>query len=230
MNPPTLATVASTAPSLEPAPIRVALVEDDPVQRKEISQLLLSDPAAIMAGEWENAEEAMDALLAISPDIVLVDIGLPGQSGIALVGRLKPRLAATQFMMLTVCDDTERIFRALAAGASGYLLKKDAPAELLKAIRDLHTGGSPMSSAIARKVVMHFQQPAREPDRTPAAGSPLTPREQEILALLGQGRLYKEIADQLGIGLGTVRTHVRHIYEKLHARNRIEAVRMAGAL
>lgn len=215
-------------PSSLPPPIRVALVEDDPTQHIEISQLLLADAAVEMVGDWESAEAAASGLMNLGPDIVLMDIGLPGQSGIALVAGLKPRLPATQFMMLTVFDDTERIFRALQAGASGYLLKKDAPRELLEAIQDLHAGGSPMSSAIARKVVMQFQAPTREPGGTLPPGSPLTQREQEVLTLLAQGRLYKEIAQQLGIGFGTVRTHIRRIYEKLHARNRAEAVRLGG--
>lgn len=177
-----------------------------------------------------SAKLATEALPARRPAVVLVDIGLPGQSGIALVASLKSRLPATQSLMLTVCDDSEHVFSALAAGASGYLLKKDAPMELLDAIRDLHAGGSPMSSAIARKVVMRFQPRAPEPARRLAPDSPLTPREQEILALLGQGFIYKEIAWDLGIGLGTVRTHIRRIYEKLHARNRTEAVRLGGQI
>lgn len=223
----TLSTMQPVSPTVSPPPrIRVALIEDDPVQRHEIGRLVSSASAMELVGTWPSAELAAGPVPTLNPSVVLVDIGLPGQSGIALVAALKPQLAAAQFMMLTVCDDTERIFSALAAGASGYLLKKDAPTELLEAVMDLQAGGSPMSSAIARKVVMHFQQPARGLVRSAPQPSPLTPREQEILTLLDQGLLYKEIAWQLAIGLGTVRTHIRRIYEKLQARNRTEAVRL----
>ena len=220
---------ASPQAALTPAtPLRVALIEDDDTQRDEINQLLLADTAMAVIGTWESAESAAASLPGLRPDVVLVDIGLPGQSGIELVQRLQSQLPGTQFMMLTVCDDTERIFRALAAGATGYLLKKDAPAHLLAAIQDLHAGGSPMSSAIARKVVTRFQPPARSPARTAAPAPPLSPREQEILELLAQGRLYKDIAEHLGIAYGTVRTHIRRIYEKLQAHNRTQAVRLGG--
>ena len=232
MNPPVPSALPtnSTAP---PAPvIRVALVEDDPVQRSEITQLLGREAGLELAGTWGTAEAAMAAIPRLEPDVALVDIGLPGQSGIELVSALKPLLPATQFMMLTVWEDPDRIFSALEAGAAGYLLKKTAPAKLLEAIQELHAGGSPMSGAIARKVVERFQKPPPLPERDSGGASgtptPLSPREREILELLAQGRLYKEIADALGIGYGTLRTHLHRIYEKLHARNRTEAVRRAN--
>lgn len=217
-------------PSPSPLPLtRVGLVEDDPVQAAEITRLLLADRRLRLEGTWTAAEAAAQPLFQLAPDVVLVDIGLPGISGIELVRQIAPRLPATQFMMLTVLEDADRLFEALAAGATGYLLKKTAPTRLLEAIQELRAGGSPMSAAIARHVVKRFQ-PVPHPARTPAApAATLTPREQEILDLLAQGRLYKEIALSLDIGLGTVRTHIRRIYEKLHARNRTEAVRIATA-
>lgn len=205
-------------------PIRVALVEDDADQRATFFRLLQSAPALEAVGAFASSEEAETALPGLAPDVALVDIGLPGQSGIELVRALKPRLAATQFMMLTVVDDPKRVFEALAAGASGYLLKKTPPAKVIEAILELHSGGAPMSAQIARLVVGHFQQPPP----ASAADAILAPREREVLELLGQGLLYKEVADRLGISLSTVRTHVERIYGKLHVRNRVEALRKVG--
>ena len=210
--------MTSLAPPMDPpvrtpGRIRVALVEDDPLQASELSRLLRSDRRLEWVGTWDSAETAAESLIRVAPAVVLVDIGLPGQSGIDLVREYKRHLSATQFMMLTVYDDTDRIFDALAAGATGYLLKKTAPAHLLNAIQELHDGGSPMSGPIARKVVSQFQQAAGLPDRAPPGNAHLAPREQEVLELLARGRLYKEIADELQIGLGTVRTHVRRIYK-----------------
>lgn len=225
--------MTTTSPSLRttvhtsPLPLtRVGLIEDDPIQAAEMTRLLLADSRLLLEGTWASAEAAVQPLAQLTLDIVLVDIGLPGQSGIELVRTLAPCLPATQFMMLTVYDDPDRLFDALSAGAAGYLLKKTAPTRLLEAIQELRDGGSPMSAAIARHVVKRFQQPVPRWDLPSATNAHLTPREQEILDLLAQGRLYKEIAETLGIGLGTVRTHIRRIYEKLHARNRTEAVRL----
>lgn len=204
--------------------IRVALVEDDPVQRDEILDLLHTARMQVV-GAWPSAEAGLGGMLAAAPDVVLVDIGLPGQSGIDLVRRAKPRLPKTQFMILTVFEDTERIFSALEAGATGYLLKRTAPRRLIEAIQELHEGGSPMSGAIGRQVL---QRLASTPtgSRTPAPEAALlSEREREVLDLLAQGRLYKEIGLDLGIAVGTVRTHIRRIYEKLHVRNRTEATR-----
>lgn len=189
-----------------------------------------------VAGAWPSAEAAAEGLPGVAPDVVLVDIGLPGASGIDLVRQLKPRLPDTQFMMLTVFEDTDAIFGALGAGATGYLLKKTVPRRLVEAIAELHAGGSPMSGAIARRLIEQFRSvpPSGSPNCGPTTShsSPpathLSPREHEILALLGKGRLYKEIAKTLGIAQGTVRTHIRRTYEKLHARNRMEAVRRGG--
>ncbi len=225
---------------LEPPPtahsIRVALVEDDPVQRAEMLEFLRTVTHLEVAGAWPSAEAAAKGLPGVAADVVLVDIGLPGASGVDLVRQLKPRLPDTQFMMLTVFEDADAIFGALEAGATGYLLKKTVPRRLVEAIEELHAGGSPMSAAIARRLIDQFKSAApsgTSPSAAPDASSPslathLSPREREILDLLGKGHLYKEIAQALGIAEGTVRTHIRRTYMKLHARNRMEAVRRGG--
>jgi DNA-binding NarL/FixJ family response regulator len=150
-----------------------------------------------------------------------MDINLPGANGVECVRQLKPQLPNTQIVMLTVYEETEMIFKALAAGATGYLLKQTPPADLLTAIRDVHRGGSPMTSHIARKIVASFQQ---QPAALSRGLENLTPREQEVLDHLAKGFLYKEIADALGISYDTVHAHIRRIYEKLQVRSRTEAV------
>ena len=154
------------------------------------------------------------------PHVVLMDINLPGMSGVEAVKKLKPLLPGTQFVMLTVYEDADHIYSALAAGATGYLLKQTPREELLRALEDVHRGGSPMTSNIARKVVQSFRQNSAEP----ADGESLSPREQEVLDLLARGYLYKEIAERLNISVPTVNTYVRRIYEKLHVRSRGQAV------
>ncbi|MGH7449822.1 MAG: response regulator, partial [bacterium] len=169
---------------------------------------------------YANAEAALEDLPDLEPGVVLMDIGLPGMSGIECIRILKTQHPKLQIMMLTVYEDDDKIFNSLVAGASGYILKKTPPDKLLESIRDLYNGGSPMSSQIARKVVQtfqHTQKPAQ-----PIAD--LSKREQEILAYLAKGYLYKEIAATLHISVETVRTHLRNIYEKLHVRTRTEAV------
>lgn len=168
---------------------------------------------------FSNAEEALTGLATDCPGMVLMDIQLPGMSGIECVAKLKALHPTVLVLMVTVYENSERIFDALAAGASGYLLKRDAPAKLLEALEDLLAGGSPMSSAIARKVVQHFQ---KEPPRNKDLN--LTPRETQILEQLAKGSLYNEIAWDLGIGFETVRSHIDNIYTKLHVRTRTEAV------
>ena len=168
-----------------------------------------------------DGESALAQLPALRPDVVLMDIRLPGLSGIECVRRLKAVLPGVQIVMLTVFEDEERVFDALAAGATGYLVKRTPPAEILAAIAEVRRGGSPMSSAIARKVVQAFQHSRRS---APGGALELSPREQEILTLLARGLRYKEVADQLGIALDTVRSHIRRIYEKLHVTSRTEAV------
>ena len=197
----------------------VAIVEDDPKTCRLLADLLTE--AGFAGGPvCPNAEAARPALLAARPDIVLMDIDLPGASGIECVRHLKPHLPQTQFVMITVYDDAENIYEALAAGAIGYLLKRAVPTELIPSLRDVLAGGSPMTSSVARKVVLSFQ-PARR-------GAPeieqLSERERQVLQLLAQGLFYKEIADGLSVSENTVRSFIRRIYEKLHVRSRMAAV------
>lgn len=170
-----------------------------------------------------NAEEAITQLPIIKPDVVLMDINLgEGESGIDCVRELKPIISATNFMMCTVYEDDEKIFEALSAGASGYILKKTTPSKLLEAIKELNEGGAPMSSQIARKVVFAFRnKPSTAQNQSIDI---LSSREKEILEHLSRGLMYKEIAGVLFISSETVRKHVYHIYEKLHVSNRVEAV------
>jgi DNA-binding NarL/FixJ family response regulator len=199
--------------------ISVSIVEDDAGVRSSLAKLIDNSPGFRCLSQHPTAESALQELPKANPDVILMDINLPGLSGVECVRRLKPVLRATQIIMLTVYQNTEHIFNALAAGATGYLLKQTPPPELLAAIRDVHSGGSPMSSHIARKIVQSFQKPsvARDTDN-------LSPRESEVLDLLAKGYLYKEIADKMGLTYATVHTHIRHIYEKLHVRSRTEAV------
>jgi DNA-binding NarL/FixJ family response regulator len=200
--------------------IRVALVEDDAEVRAGLEALLGSASNCSCVAAFASAEEALSKLPELKPDVVLMDIHLPGMSGIDCIRQLKLHQPNIQIMMLTVFEDHDRIFQSLAAGASGYLLKQSPPAKLLEAIAELHQGGSPMSTQIARRVVEAFRPASRTDD--PTTG--LSPREKEILALLGKGHLYKEIAGHLGISVETVRTHIHNTYEKLHVRTRTEAV------
>lgn len=205
---------------MNPAPDTIALVEDDAQLRESLAEILTSSGRWNLLATYPDAESALEGLPTAEPRVVLMDIQLPGMSGIECVLRMKETLPHIHVMMLTVYDNNDRIFDALAAGASGYLLKRDIPTKLLESLEDLLAGGSPMSSAIARKVVQHFQKPV--PDK--GADYDLTPRETQILDLLVKGSLYKEIAWDLGIGVETVRSHLQNIYRKLHVRTRTEAV------
>ena len=200
--------------------ISVSIVEDDAQVRASLAKLIDSSSGYRCVSRHGSAEDALQEIPKFKPDVTLMDINLPGINGVECTRRLKPLLPATQIIMLTVYQNTEHIFNALAAGATGYLLKQTPPNELLAAIREVHAGGSPMSSHIARKIVQSFQQVA-----PPAAGvDGLSPREAEVLDLLAKGFLYKEIADMMKVTYATVHTHIRHIYEKLHVRSRTEAV------
>ncbi|HEX5399559.1 MAG TPA: response regulator transcription factor [Verrucomicrobiae bacterium] len=199
--------------------ISVSIVEDDPPVRASLAKLIDSSSDCRCVSRHATAESGLEEIPKIKPDVVLMDINLPGISGVECVRRLKPQLPATQIIMLTVYQNTEDIFNALAAGATGYLLKQTLPEELLAAIQEVHAGGSPMTSHIARKIVQSFQQPP-----SPAGEQILTPREAEVLDLLAKGFLYKEIAETAKMSYATVHTHIRHIYEKLHVRSRTEAV------
>jgi DNA-binding NarL/FixJ family response regulator len=212
--------------------IRVSIVEDDAGVRTSLAKLIDSSPGFRCVSKHATAESALQELPRIIPEVVLMDINLPGLNGVECVGRLKRLLPTTQVIMLTVYQNTDNIFNALAAGATGYLLKQTPPEELLSAIREVHGGGSPMSGHIARKVVQSLQKPALPPHDAER----LSPREAEVLELLAKGYLYKEIAEKTGLTYATVHTHIRHIYEKLHVRSRTEAVakhfthgRIAGA-
>jgi DNA-binding NarL/FixJ family response regulator len=198
----------------------VSIVEDDAPARSILADWIHRAPGFRCAGRYASAEAALAALPAEKPAVVLMDINLPGISGIECVRQLKPLLPDTQFVMLTVYEDADHIFNALAVGACGYLLKRVSRGELLAALRDVHAGGSPMSSNIARKVVQSFQRPAQQTSEA----MELSPREREVLELLARGYLYKEIADLLQISGPTVNTYIRRIYEKLHVRSRSQAV------
>jgi DNA-binding NarL/FixJ family response regulator len=200
--------------------IAVSIVEDDAQTRKILASWVSRASGFRLAGEWGDAESALADLPGKKPNVVLMDINLPGLSGVEAVKRLKPVLPEAQFVMLTVYEDADHIYNALAAGATGYLLKQTPRAELLGALEDVHRGGSPMTSNIARKVVQSFRQPTAAP--VDAEG--LSPREQEVLDLLARGYLYKEIAERLNISVPTVNTYVRRMYEKLHVRSRAQAV------
>ena len=200
--------------------IKIVLVEDNPNMREGFSALLNETPGLSCVGAYATGEEAVQRISVEQPDVALVDIHLPGMSGIECVAKLKAQLPRLQVLMLTRYEQSDLIFNSIRAGASGYLLKNTPPAELIQAIEQVHAGGAPMSMQIARKVIDHFrqiQQPASEVEQ-------LTSREQEILQLLAKGYYYKEISDSLGITYNTVRTHLQHIYEKLHVQSRTGAV------
>jgi DNA-binding NarL/FixJ family response regulator len=200
--------------------ISVSIVEDNAQVRGSLAKLIDGAPGFRCVSRHGSAEEALKELPKILPEVVLMDINLPGMNGVECVRRLKPQLPGTQLIMLTVYQNTEHIFNALAAGATGYMLKQTPPAELLAAIKEVQGGGSPMSSHIARKIVQSFQQTAV----ASAEAQSLSPREAEVLDLLAKGFLYKEIAEQMKVSYATVHTHIRHVYEKLHVRSRTEAV------
>jgi len=204
-----------------PVSIGVAIVEDDVPAREILAGWIRNADGFRCAGEFDDAETALAKLPHEKPSVVLFDINLPGMNGIECVRRLKPRLPDTQFLMVTVYEDANHIFNALSAGASGYLLKQMRRNELLEALKDVHAGGSPMSSQIARKVVQSFRRNETESDGETVE---LSPREREVLELLARGFLYKEIAEMLKISVQTVNTYIRRIYEKLHVRSRAQAV------
>ncbi len=201
--------------------IAVAIVEDDVPAREILAGWIRNADGFRCAGEFDDAESALAKLPHEKPSVVLFDINLPGMNGIECVRKLKPRLPDTQFVMITVYEDANHVFNALSAGASGYLLKQTRRNELIDALKDVHAGGSPMSSQIARKVVQNFY---RNETHTDGETVELSPREREVLELLARGYLYKEIAEMLKIGVQTVNTYIRRIYEKLHVRSRAQAV------
>jgi DNA-binding NarL/FixJ family response regulator len=201
-------------------PITVAIVEDNEKLRTTLARVLNRADGFECVSTYETAEAAVADLPQKKPNVVLMDINLPGMNGVECTRKLKEAAPEIQIVMLTVYEDTENIFNALAAGASGYLLKRTTTPELLESLREVNRGGSPMTAHIARKVVQSFQRQSSTPDPT----SDLSPREREVLDCLSQGFLYKEIAEKLGIGYETVHTYIRRIYEKLQVRTRTEAV------
>lgn len=201
-------------------PIKVSVVEDDDEVRQSLVVLINGSEGYTCVSSHRSAEDAVLGIPTRQPDVVLMDINLPRQSGIECVRQLKAQLPELQFLMLTMYEDPDLIFKSLAAGASGYLLKRTSPAKILEAIVEVRQGGAPMSSKIARVVVQYFQQ-LKGPD--PKTES-LSRREKELLDLLAQGYRYKEIAESLGISFDTVRAHLRNIYHKLQVRSRTEAV------
>ncbi len=202
------------------ATITVMVVEDDVPLREILTSWIDEAEGFTCVGVFPDVESALTKIAERNPDVVIVDINLPGMNGIDCVRQLKPRIPGTQFVMLTVYSDSNHIFDALSAGATGYLLKCTTREGLIAALREVHEGGSPMSGHIARKVVQSLQQPKSKVG--PVAE--LSKRENEVLALLAQGFLYKEIAEALGIGNDTVNTYIRRIYEKLHVHSRAQAV------
>ena len=200
--------------------ITVSIVEDNHQLRGTLARVISRADGFQCLSHYANAEDALKALPDVRPNVVLMDINLPGMNGVECVRQLKHIQPNTQIVMLTAYEDTENIFNSLAAGASGYLLKRTSSAELLAALREVSQGGSPMTAHIARKVVQSFQKTGPSPQAT----ENLSQREQEVLDCLAQGFLYKEIAEKLGISYETVHTYVRRIYEKLQVRTRTEAV------
>jgi len=200
--------------------LTVSIVDDDAGLRDSISQFLRTAKGFRCLKVYASAKEALEGVPKEPPDVVLMDINMADVDGIECTRLLKAAAPTVQILMLTVYEDTDKIFKALAAGASGYMLKRTAPTKLLEAIRDVHSGGSPMSGPIARKVVQFFQlgSPARKESED------LSARERQVLQLLAQGYAYKQIGDELGVSMDTTRTYIRRIYEKLHVHSRTEAV------
>jgi DNA-binding NarL/FixJ family response regulator len=198
----------------------VVVVEDDRGLREQLLRVLESAPDIKCLGAFVSGEEALPKILEQKPDVVLMDIRLPGMSGIQCVAEIKKVIPEMQIIMVTIYEDSERIFHALKAGASGYLVKSSPPEQLIEAIRDAYKGGAPMSSHIARKVVQHFHLLGQSVQKS----ENLSPREREVLDLLAMGFIYKEIGAKLNIGSETVRTYVKNICQKMHVRSRLEAV------
>ncbi len=202
-------------------PLRVSIVEDDNTIRETLHSLFIFEEGMDCFSVHSNAEDAMLRLGEVCPDVIIMDINLPGASGIDCVRQLSQRCTGTQYLMYTVHDDDHRVFEALKAGANGYILKSSTPDQILEAVHELAQGGSPMSAHVARRVVQHFR-PLQ--DRSSLSDVSLSEREHGVLELLAQGLLYKEIAERSGISVGTVKQHIHRIYDKLHVQNRTEAV------
>jgi DNA-binding NarL/FixJ family response regulator len=212
------------AVTFEPAMIKVSIVEDDAKLRETVVRYFAGQPGFRCLKAYANAEVALADIPLHRPDVVLMDINLPGMSGIECVSHLRKAAPNVKIIMLTVFEEGEQVFQALSAGAFGYLVKSNRPAKILEAIREVYDGGSPMSGHIARKVVQSFQAHAAANAAANAETESLTARELEVLQGLSRGHPYKEIASELGISLSTVRTYIQRIYEKLHVHSQTEAV------
>jgi len=206
-------------------PISLVIVEDLDEVREGLKNFLALNPEFVVLDTFKTAEEAIASIPRLAADIVIMDINLPGINGIECIRQTAPRASGTQFMMFTVYENDEKVFEALKAGASGYLLKNTGLVNIIEALKELYDGGSPLSSNIARKLVRSFQHAPST--SAVVATATLSVRENEILQLLSRGLLYKEIADQLSISTSTVRQHIHRIYEKLHVQNRTEAINKA---
>jgi DNA-binding NarL/FixJ family response regulator len=207
-------------PGSHPGRISVALVEDDAILRQALAQAVQHDEALRLNGSYADAESFLAALRTSAPDVVIMDLNLPGMDGIACTGAARSIAPGLQVLVCTVQDDDDSLFKALCAGATGYLLKDAPPERVATAVKELHAGGSPMSAAIARRVIASFQKPkgrSKELDL-------LTERERQVLEQLAEGYRYKEIADRLFLSIDTVRTHVRNLYDKLHVSSRTDAL------
>lgn len=217
-----IATLETAATPAANRILQVAVIEDDPTLRLFLKKLI-SKPGGQLAfaGAWESAEAAAKPLLETRPDVVVVDLELPHMCGMDLIRHLAPRMPATAFVVLTIHDDSQRVFAALRAGASGYLLKSSKPSEIIAGILQASAGGAPLSQEIALLLIQSFQNPAKTVrKRMPG----LTPRECQILEMLAQGMVPKEVSDKLGISYATVRDYLKSVYAKLHVRSRTEAV------
>lgn len=202
-------------------PIKVAIVEDDAAVRRSLAGILQMERGLKCVGDYGSAEDTLAGLAGGFPDVILVDINLPGMDGVDFVRQVAEQSPNTKLIMLTVHDDTEAIFHSLEAGASGYLLKPARAAELVAAVNDVQSGGAPMTGNIARKVIQSFRRPNKTAG---SAQEELTSREVAVLELLSKGYLYKEVADKLNIAYATVHAHVARIYQKLHVQSRSQAV------
>lgn len=200
--------------------ITISIVEDLVEVREGLKEFISLNSEFNVLGSFRTAEEALKGIPSLQPDIVIMDINLPGMNGIECIRQVKDKAPDTQFMMFTVYENDDKVFEALKAGASGYMLKNTGLVQMIAALKELHDGGSPMSSNIARKLVSVFHAQKKTLSEVQA----LSPRENEVLQLLSEGLLYKEIADQLSISIATVRQHIHKIYDKLHVQNRTEAL------
>lgn len=203
--------------------ITVCIVEDIDEIRRSLENIINQAPDCLLLASFSNAEDALSKLPSLQPDITIMDINLPGMTGIDCLRQVRSSCPSTQFMMFTIYEDSEQVFEALEAGASGYLLKNTRAEKIIAAIKELNEGGAPMTAGIARRVVHSFQKQQIISDER----ANLSAREKDVLNLLAKGLLYKEISQKLGIGFGTVRQHIHNIYEKLHVQNKTEAINKA---